>query len=121
MLEAGDVLLTWSLLRTPISNQSMSAELLSEHRKMYLDYEGPISGHRGRVRRWDWGDFEWLQRTDDRYSVRLRGERLRGTMTLQSTAPGRSWQLMFVSEEATATDDDGSSKMNGTDGADSSG
>ncbi|MEM1225704.1 MAG: hypothetical protein AAGJ40_08395 [Planctomycetota bacterium] len=50
---------------------SLEGEWLPDHRSMYLDYEGTVSGQRGRVRRDVWGRFRILVATDDHWSVRL--------------------------------------------------
>lgn len=47
-LESGDILKTWRLDRPPEDNPSQ-VEPIGDHRKAYLDYEGPVSGDRGRV------------------------------------------------------------------------
>ena len=57
MLEAGDVLQTWRLAAPPAESQTVEATALGDHRRMYLDYEGPISENRGAVSRWDAGSF----------------------------------------------------------------
>lgn len=36
-----------------------TAERLSDHRREYLDYEGPVSGNRGEVRRVARGEVAW--------------------------------------------------------------
>ena len=79
MLEDGDVLLTWALPKVPRVGEAVAAEQLADHRREYLDYEGPVSGDRGSVRRWDEGAFQWLQRTEQRILVELTGRRLSGT------------------------------------------
>lgn len=59
MLETGDVLRTWRLAEPPTAiGQSIRAIPIADHRTMYLDYEGPVSGNRGTVNRWDAGRFE---------------------------------------------------------------
>ena len=78
MLEAGDVLRTWRLLAPPGPGRSCPAELLPDHRTIYLDYEGPVSGNRGSVKRWDAGTFEWEVEAADRLVVRLAGQRING-------------------------------------------
>lgn len=82
MLEAGEVLRTWRLLEEPGMGKVIAAEPLGDHRKIYLDYEGPLSGDRGRVRRWDAGTMEWLADTAERVVVRLEGARIRGQATM---------------------------------------
>ncbi|MCS7047501.1 MAG: hypothetical protein NZO58_14185, partial [Gemmataceae bacterium] len=56
MLERGDVLRTWRLPAPP-SIGKIAAQALADHRRAYLDYEGPVSGNRGTVRRWDAGTY----------------------------------------------------------------
>ena len=55
MLESGEVLRTWRLASCPVAGASVAAEAAPDHRRLYLDYEGPISGGRGHVFRWDSG------------------------------------------------------------------
>ena len=44
-------LLTWRLLSSPLTGRDCSAERLADHRRLYLDYEGPVSDDRGVVQR----------------------------------------------------------------------
>ncbi len=80
MLERDEALLTWQLPREPVDESSLPirAEKLGDHRKAYLDYEGPVSGGRGSVRRVDAGTFEFEVATPDGYEIRLGGRRLIG-------------------------------------------
>ena len=48
--EAGSELKTFRLPHWPI-RQATAIESLKDHRRAYLEYEGPISGNRGEVRR----------------------------------------------------------------------
>ncbi len=57
MLEAGGVLKSWRLLAVPVPGMAVPAEATDDHRLEYLDYEGPVSGGRGVVRRVDGGTF----------------------------------------------------------------
>src|SRR5262245_11759085 len=91
MLEAGQVLRTWRLEAPPQLGQAVRAEPSFDHRLLYLDYEGPISGARGSVRRWDGGVFEWLGEEPGRLVLRLDGVRLRGIAWLQEEAG--EWRL----------------------------
>ena len=59
MLESGDVLRTWRLAEPPQPGRAVAAEPIGDHRRAYLDYEGPIRGNRGRVKRWDGGSCDW--------------------------------------------------------------
>src|SRR5262245_30386573 len=59
MLEVGDVLWTWRLAVAPeVASRSIAAERIGDHRRSYLDYEGPVSGGRGTVKPWDRGSYE---------------------------------------------------------------
>lgn len=46
---------TWRLLRQPCCDEPIAAEPLPDHRLIYFDYEGEVSGGRGRVKRLDGG------------------------------------------------------------------
>ncbi|MFM8477175.1 MAG: hypothetical protein ACKOEO_15450 [Planctomycetaceae bacterium] len=54
---------TWRLLRTPCINEPIAAQALPDHRLVYLDYEGPVSGGRGSVQRLHGG--EWQEMATD--------------------------------------------------------
>lgn len=88
LLEAGGVLRAWRLLAEPAAGEDIPAEAIADHRPAYLDYEGPVSGDRGRVVRWDRGTFEWVDDTLDGVSVELRGAKLTGRATLERDAGG---------------------------------
>ncbi|MBX9585227.1 MAG: hypothetical protein K2X87_33390 [Gemmataceae bacterium] len=77
-LEAGNVLRAWRLLAEPLPGASVPAEPAADHRLMYLDYEGPVSGGRGSVTRWDAGTFEWVRDEPGRVVIEVDGLRLRG-------------------------------------------
>jgi DNA polymerase Ligase (LigD) len=97
MLEAGDALRTWRLDAPPRSGVRMVAQAIAEHRMLYLDYEGPVSGDRGRVVRWDRGTFVEQVHEVDRIVARLQGERLRGILELAQQS-GDRWDSEFRSE-----------------------
>ena len=61
MLETENALRTWALSEEISSGVSVSARQLAHHRKAYLDYEGPVSGNRGSVHRWDHGVYDLLR------------------------------------------------------------
>ncbi len=82
LLEDGDALLAWRLLVEPREGMVVPAETNANHRKMYLDYEGPVSGNRGSVMRWDAGTFEWIARTADTLEVRMNGGKFVGLLRL---------------------------------------
>lgn len=92
MLECGAALRTWRLLVRPDPGRTVPAQASFDHRLAYLDYEGPVSGGRGCVQRWDQGSFQWLTpeagREAERVAVLLQGERLHGLAVLEQTAAG---------------------------------
>jgi hypothetical protein len=101
MLESGDVLRTWALAAEPSTGPVVPAELLPDHRMAYLDYEGPVSGGRGTVRRWDAGSYEVVAETDDSLVLALSGQRLSGTARLSLIDDGdRPWQFEYSADPA---------------------
>jgi hypothetical protein len=94
MLEAGAVLRTWRLASPPEPGRSIAATAIGDHRLLYLDYEGPLSGNRGTVKRWDAGEFTWLTDAEGRVSVRLGGTRCCGTAMLVQRE-GNEWSFEF--------------------------
>jgi hypothetical protein len=97
MLEAGDALATWRLSAPPAAGAEVDAEAIGDHRPAYLDYEGPVSGGRGRVVRWDAGTFDWLGRDEGRVVVELDGGRVRGVARLERR-DGGAWRAVFAGE-----------------------
>ena len=83
MLETGTALRTWALQAEPAGSSPIDAIPLADHRLAYLDYEGPISGDRGSVTRWDVGNYELLIDESDRVAARLHGQKLNGKVDLQ--------------------------------------
>lgn len=77
-----ELLRTWRLEETPAAEVSIPAEALPEHRRLYLDYEGPISGGRGEVQRWDAGDYELISEQPGEIELRFHGGRIEGDALL---------------------------------------
>ncbi len=72
-------LATWRLAENPLdAGHPIAAERIQDHRRLYLEFEGAVSGGRGVVRRVDRGDVEvWhISDTDARFT--LNGQALRG-------------------------------------------
>jgi hypothetical protein len=96
MLEDGEVLRTWRLAAPPGPGTAIAAEALPDHRKHYLDYEGPVGGGRGTVRRWDRGEYTGAPAlAAGAVVVTLAGERLRGTATLRPGGGG-AWSFVLA-------------------------
>jgi hypothetical protein len=94
MLEAGTVLRTWRLTAPPSCPDAIAATAVFDHRSLYLDYEGPVSGGRGQVVRWDHGTFTGEVKHTEQVVVQLSGERLRGVLSLKH-AEGEAWHAEF--------------------------
>jgi hypothetical protein len=97
MLEAGEVLQTWRLARAPQSGLAIDATALGDHRIAYLDYEGPVSGNRGAVTRWDAGGFD--EQGDSLPEIRrlaMHGARVAGNVILEQV-DGARWRFLWSS------------------------
>lgn len=94
MLEQQGSLRTWRLRQPPAAGLVLEAEPLPAHRIAYLDYEGPVSGDRGTVQRWDRGEFSIEEFTDVSIQVRLHGTKLDGVVHLSPGSDDR-WQLEY--------------------------
>ncbi|MBI1249150.1 hypothetical protein GC197_15065 [bacterium] len=84
LLEDGQVLKTFTLWQFPEVNQPITALADFDHRPVYLDYEGPISGNRGEVTQADQGTFEWIVREAKRIEIQVAGRKLIGRLTLET-------------------------------------
>ena len=98
MLEAGPVLWTWRLDAIPSLGGLCQARRVADHRRSYLDYEGPISGNRGEVRRIADGEFAWVEDTPCRIVIRVRGASFSGVITFER-GQGEEWTLNYCPEE----------------------
>jgi hypothetical protein len=96
MLESGDALRTWALDEAPAAAVVIAAAQLPDHRLAYLDYEGPVSGDRGSVSRWDSGRFSMISESSGRLVMRLAGNRLDGVATFSRPSEETSaWEFAF--------------------------
>jgi len=87
---------TWRLAADPLAaGGAVPAERIADHRPLYLDYEGPVSGGRGVVRRCDGGAVVSQRSAGAELVAELAGQRLRGRVTIAPDAAGR---LMLVIE-----------------------
>lgn len=87
MLERGESLATWQLLSQPQSGEvgPVPAVRIGDHRKAYLEYEGPVSGGRGQVQRFDHGEVVIQKFTDSVCQFWAAGRVLRGDYELRKT------------------------------------
>ncbi len=89
LLQSGEILRAWRLHAVPAPEVSVVAEPNHDHRLQYLEYEGPLSGGRGSVRRIDTGRMDWIVEDAQSVVVRLEGQRLAGELVLAPDVMGR--------------------------------
>ena len=102
MLEACGVLKTWALPRVPEAGVEMECKTIADHRLAYLDYEGPVSGERGVVTRWDRGTYTIERQSDVEWAVDLVGEKLVGTAFIRRLSDVLEWWIFSFAEERRA-------------------
>ncbi len=99
MLEQGPALRTWALAAPPRLGVEIEAVALPDHRLAYLEFEGEISGGRGSVSQWDAGEYETLSESDVAWSVRLRGTKIAGHVTLERRqGDTQRWAFRWVGD-----------------------
>lgn len=100
MLSTGEALATWQSPTDPAclrSGQSLVCTRLAEHRSAYLEFEGPIAGERGRVRRVAEGTWRAMQTSDVRWEFELAGMDISGVFVLERQAePADRWHLSRI-------------------------
>ena len=97
MLEDGDVLRTWAIDAPIVPDTELPARVLPDHRRIYLEYQGEVSGNRGSVRRVDAGTYSVLSWKEDRVLVRVEGSQLVGEVEIRQagagSAGGKTWSF----------------------------
>lgn len=95
MIDLGPALATWKFSQAPeqAATGSLPCHRIGDHRRAYLDYEGPISSDRGHVVRHDAGDCDATSDDGLNWLVTFRGEKLSGRFRLRfAGAPdGTCW------------------------------
>lgn len=86
LLEAGAACRTWRLLSPPDTPGPIAAEPLPDHRRMYLDHSGSVSGNRGSVTPWDAGELVWLTATPLEVAALVHGRHWNGRLQIHSAA-----------------------------------
>jgi hypothetical protein len=99
LLETGGHCRTWRLLDDPARPGPWGAEAIADHRLLYLDYEGPVSGGRGQVTRWDGGEFEWIADTANLVRGECLGDNWRGRLTLRHQTECH-WRAEFAADHS---------------------
>ncbi|HSW45515.1 MAG TPA: DNA polymerase ligase N-terminal domain-containing protein [Phycisphaerae bacterium] len=86
-LDIGPTLATWQIAADPTGKadnktHSYPARRIANHRRAYLEHEGPIPGGRGEVRRVERGTWRLVGQESDTWVVDLQGTVLRGIYRL---------------------------------------
>ncbi|MBK8269011.1 MAG: hypothetical protein IPK83_12180 [Planctomycetes bacterium] len=101
MIENEETLATWKLPQAPETavGTEVACLRIAEHRRIYLEYEGPISGDRGQVTRHDQGDCSLEECNDRLWSGQFIGNKLRGRFELRGNdGTGENWSLHLFRE-----------------------
>lgn len=111
-LEMDGVLKSWAVPKEPPLNPGVKrlAIMVEDHPLDYADFEGVIEeGYgAGTVEIWDRGDYELIERTDDRIEADLHGSKLKGVYLLvKFERAGENNWLFFKSKSRMSTTDKG--------------
>lgn len=91
LLEEHSSARTWRLLRKPCVGETIAAERIPDHRLMYLDYEGPVSGERGDVKRFLSGVYELVSAESGALIFKLQENSFAVCATLRRFSDGREF------------------------------
>jgi hypothetical protein len=92
LIREGDILRAWALDRNPLEHEDCPARALPEHRLLYLDWTGTLSGDRGQVTRLARGRIvrHWKENHADRWDLALDGQDHDSmTVTIDHAEPGQ--------------------------------
>ena len=95
-LQEGNRLLSW---RGDHHGHFLNGGLVvqtDDHRLVYLDYQGPLTGQRGTVRRIDGGALAWKHRGEHEFIAEIKGQRWQGLLRLKKIDETR-WLVVFNS------------------------
>ena len=84
LVEDGPALRTWAIDAPIVADADLPARALAPHRRLYLDYEGPIAGDRGTVHRWDAGTARVEAWAEREVRLRVEGGQLVGMVVLRA-------------------------------------
>jgi bifunctional non-homologous end joining protein LigD len=86
MIEQEEALATWRLsseyMAALLRREDAHATKISDHRKRYLSYQGPISCDRGMVKIVDSGNYECVLESENTIVLWMHGEKLSGTIII---------------------------------------
>jgi hypothetical protein len=97
-LENSDKLLVLKIssldINSLLSNTVIKAERLPDHRKEYLEYEGPVSGGRGSVKIFDSGRCRTILYKEDKCEFELSGKKFVGKI-ITNYIDGRTYNVQY--------------------------
>ncbi|HOO70915.1 MAG TPA: DNA polymerase ligase N-terminal domain-containing protein [Spirochaetota bacterium] len=97
MLEEEDSLLTFRIERGDVgklvTGPPLTAERISDHRKRYLSYEGPVSCDRGHVSFFDRGEYEKISSDMTTFTIALTGEKIKGRYRFSRSSEEKYWTI----------------------------
>ncbi len=100
-LEMDGVAKSWALRRIPEKRGERRLAIQTEdHTIEYMDFEGiiPVGYGKGKVLIWDRGEYELLDRSDDKIKFRLKGGKIRGDFVLiRFPKVKNGWLLIRIS------------------------
>lgn len=99
MIETNGILATWKCPVEPelAGRRPIECRRIADHRRAYLNYEGPISGDRGEVIRHDEGEVVLRRIEAQRWLLGFAGRLLCGDFLLDRNGPeDHSWSLRRV-------------------------
>lgn len=99
MIDTGAALATWKMSEPPetIRVSPLDCVRLPDHRRRYLDYEGPLTENRGEVTRHDAGYCIVHACSAACWEVTFCGGEFRGRVLLERTAQSDNWSLRVAS------------------------
>jgi DNA polymerase Ligase (LigD) len=96
MLEHGEVLRTWAIDAPVVADADLPARALPDHRRIYLEFEGDVSGNRGTVRRVAEGSYTAEVWEEGRVRIRLHGSQLVGEVEMRQVVPAADGEASWV-------------------------
>lgn len=100
MIDTGPALATWKMPEPPETTRAVPQDCLRlpDHRRRYLDYQGPLSENRGEVTRHDDGHCIVHACSPVCWEITFYGRELRGRVRLERAAQSSNdWSLRLAS------------------------
>lgn len=86
MIEKNESLITWQIeekdLIDILNGKIINVKKIQDHRKVYLDYEGPITCDRGYVEIFDTGEYEEIEWNNLNIILNFFGKKITGKLQI---------------------------------------